>query len=153
MDFTLLQVLSGTLLERLNVSPEELLSAFNAISAMPVHPYEQAKYELFGSGQKFKTFQDIEVPESFTIETAKAELSSFSQNQDTSIMATLSAESLKHPEGIDTHKEIQIIDRDLAKKNIIFTEVIRTLTFDEIHADPEGVAKKVLSYYLSINKN
>jgi hypothetical protein len=150
MDFTLLQFLSGSLAERLNITPGELLSALNTLSAIPYHPYDQVKYELFGPEQTFKTFQEIEMPESFNIETAKQQLSGYIQKHDETVQMKLSAyESIAINES-NPYKEFEIFDNDMAKKNIVFSEAVRSLTHKEINEDPIGVANKVISFYLNL---
>jgi hypothetical protein len=149
MDFTLLQFLSGAIADRLNLTPTELLSAINTLSALPVHPYDQAKYELFGPEHTFKTFQEIEIPENFNITTIKQKLSSHSQKYYNTVQTTLSAYN-DNFEDVAAHKETNILNQEIAKKNIVFSEAIRTLTLNEINADPEGVAKRVISFYLNL---
>lgn len=151
MDFTLLQFLSGTLAERLNLSPTELLSAINAISAIPAHPYDQAKYELFGPDHKFTTFQEIETPKEFNLTTAQHELTSYSQQRFETVQSMLSVFQTEQIKNTDAYKEYEIFDRETAKKSIIFSEAMRTLTLKEINADPKNVAKKVLSFYLKVH--
>lgn len=151
LNFNLMQFLSGTIAERLNMTPTELLSALNTLSAMPAHPYDQAKYELFGTDQKFTTFQEIEIPEGFNFSTAQIQLSNVVQQRQETVNSMISGFEVGPFEGAETYKEYKIIDRDTAKKSIIFSEAIRTLTIKEIEADPETVAKKVLSYFLKIN--
>jgi hypothetical protein len=148
---TLLQFLSGALAERLNLTPTELLSALNTLSAMPAHPYEQAKYELFGPGQTFPTFQEINVPENFNLLTARTELSCIVQHRQETVNSMVSGFAVGPFEGVESFNENEIVDREAAKRSIIFSEAIRTLTIKEIEADPDTVAKKVLSYYLKVN--
>jgi hypothetical protein len=149
MNFTLLQHLSASLAERLNISPDELLTALNDLSAMPVHPYEQAKYQIFEKDYKFKTFQELEVPNDFNIQTAQQQLSSFTENYNKTLFSKMSAYQEPGIEG--TYNENEIVDIDIAKKSIIFSEAVKTLTVQEIQANPIKVAQKLVNYYFSLN--
>jgi len=117
MNFTLLQHLSASLAERLNISPDELLTALNDLSAMPVHPYEQAKYQIFEKDYKFKTFQELEVPNDFNMLTAQQQLSSFTENYNKTVLSKISA--YQEPGFESTYNENEIVDIDIAKKNIM----------------------------------
>ena len=50
-----------------------------------------------------------------------------------------------------TYNENEIVDIDIAKKNIIFSEAVKTLTVQEIQANPTKVAQKLVNYYFSLN--
>ena len=148
MNFTLLQHLSATLAERLNVSPDELLTALNDLSAIPVHPYEQAKYQIFEKDYKFKTFQELETPKDFNIQTAQQELSGIIENHNKTVSSKLSA--YYDQSGQKGYNENEIVDIDIAKKNIIFSEAVKTLTVQEIQANPIKVAQKLVNYYFNL---
>jgi hypothetical protein len=148
MNFTLLQHMSASLAQRLNISPEELLTALNDLSAMPVHPYEQAKYQVFEKDYRFKTFQELEAPKDFNIYTAQQQLSSFIENHHKTVSSKLSAYQDLRAENI--YKEDEIVDIDIAKKNILFSEAVKTLTVQEIQANPIKVAQKLVTYYLNL---
>lgn len=148
MNFTLLQHLSASLAQRLNIAPEELLTALNDLSAIPPHPYEQAKYQIFGKDCKFKTFQELEAPEGFDLQTAQQQLSCLSEKHHNTVSAKLSS---YQDLGVESaYKENEIVDIGMAKKSIIFSEAVKTLTVQEIQANPLKVAQKLVSYYISL---
>lgn len=148
MDFTLLQHLSASLLQKLeNVTEAELLSAFNTLSAIPAHPYDQIKYKYFGPEYKFSTFEDLPEPVNFNPNTTFSELTSIGDMFETTLTQSLT--SLP----ITTNNEIIEWDENLVKKNIIFTEVVNSVKVHQIIANPVGVSQKLLAYYTQLFKN
>lgn len=145
MDFSLLQNLSGALLERLgNVTETELLSAFNTLSAIPSHPYDQIKYKYFGPGYQFPTIKDLPVPENFNPRTVIVQLTSIGESLERSVAQTLSST----PQYLNT--EIAVQDENIIKKNIIFSEVAKSVKLHELMANPAETSQKLLSYYINL---
>ena len=59
-------------------------------------------------------------------------------------MATLTADP------VPFQNEYGTFDIEIAKKNILFSEAVRTLSLKEINTDPVGVAQRIISYYLTL---
>jgi hypothetical protein len=143
---TLINQLSAQIQERFQqiISNSELLSAIQALSAAPSHPYERIKYQLFGEDYKFPTINDVEIPQDFDPTTYARELSGkVMQTQ----IATLSGLS-----GLDVNTVINPNDFTLpiatAKHNIQFMEIVRNLTMEDVQKDPFELARKLTSYYV-----
>jgi len=145
MNFSLLQELSGSLLEKLeNVTESQFLSALNTLSAVPAHPYDQIKYQYFGPDYKFPTFKDLPDPVNFNPRTTLAELTSIGESLEQTITQSTSGLPLNYNNESITH------DSDLIKKNIIFTEVVKTVKLHELMANPVATSHKLLSYYTKL---
>jgi hypothetical protein len=148
MDFSLLQQLSGSLLEKLeNVTESQLLSALNTLSAVPAHPYDQIKYKYFGPNYEFPTFKDLPEPIDFNPHTIFTELTGIGDSLETTAAQSLTSAPVNY------NKEIIEWDENLIKKNIIFTEVVNTVKLQELMANPIGVSQKLLAYYTQLFKN
>lgn len=143
----------------------KLLSAAQAVqelSGIPVHPYERMKYELFGEGHKFKTIDDISIPENFNLKSLTESLHEVShQFRDTTLSAASAfATYAESTSGInfdlanmsyDT-PQFTSLEIDLAKKNIEFSEVVKSLTVDQIKAQPLEIAQKLVSHFVTLYK-
>jgi hypothetical protein len=142
MSFSLLQELSGSLLQRLgNVTEAQLLSALNTLSAAPAHPYDQIKYKYFGPEYEFPTFKDLPEPVDFNPRTAFAELTGIGETMEQTISQSLTCV----PE--NTNSEVITYDPELIKKNIIFSEVVKSVKMHELMANPVTTSHKLLNYY------
>jgi hypothetical protein len=145
MSFSLLQELSGSLLQRLeNVTETQFLSALNALSAIPAHPYDQIKYKYFGPDYEFPTFKELPDPVDFNPRTALAELTSIGETMEQTI-----SQSLTCVPG-NTNREVITYDSELIKKNIIFSEVVKTVKLHELMANPVATSHKLLNYYTKL---
>jgi hypothetical protein len=145
MSFSLLQELSGSLLEKLEtVTENQLLSALNALSGVPAHPYDQIKYKYFGPDYQFPTFKDLPEPVDFNPVTTFSELTCIGDSFEETITQSLTC----IPENYN--KEVITLDDELVKKNIIFTEIVNSIKLQELVADPVKTSHKLLSYYTKL---
>jgi len=162
MDETLIRELSGALIEKLNVTTLELLSALNSLSGVPIHPYERLKYDYFGDvNYKFKTIDDIEYPENFCINTCISSLTSITQKQQEQFNTKLQyldqihdIPNVEHAfttlSSTDT-KDYFIVDTEQTKNFIEFNEILRTIPIESITPENSLVlAHKILSHYTRI---
>lgn len=145
MSFSLLQELSGSLLEKLgNVTESQLLSALNTLSAVPANPYEQIKYKYFGPNYEFPTFKDLPAPVDFNPHTTLAELTSIGETMEQTVSQTLTSVPDRYSNEVVTY------DEDLIKKNIIFSEVVKSVKLHELMSNPVETSHKLLSYYTKL---
>lgn len=143
MNVSILYQLSSVLLEKLDgITPTQLLSALDSLSGMPILPYEQAKYKLFGSDYKFPTINDIEVPAGFSYETYTPKLSSKVDQLTVLTLNEASAIDLK-PE-----KEFPMFNEDVVRKSILNTEFAKSITLNDVNTNPVEVAQKIIAFYL-----
>jgi len=148
MDYTLLQTLSGFILERLDgVTPSQLLSALASLSSMPNHPYELAKHQLLGPDYKFPIIQEIEAPKDFCLTTAANKLNDFADEINDLIIDSVNSLSCI---GLsqDGFSENVVFDKEVVKNHIIFSELVKTVTIDDINANPIEISQKLISFYL-----
>jgi hypothetical protein len=162
MDQTTILGLSAFLLEKLNITSAELLSALNELSGVPVNPYERLKYDYFGKDHVFPTIDDIEVPEAFCLHTCINSLSSTYQLQQ----QTLSAHS-QHLENFECHSHlgnafatlsstkegepIFVVDKEKVKSYIEFHEVASSIPINSVNSSNYiEIAQKLLTQYNKI---
>lgn len=147
MDLTtaLLQ-LSSALQEKLSLlTNSNLLSAIRQLSAVPVHPYERVKHDLFGKDYIFKTVNDIEQPTDFCPNTYLCQLTGISQKtEQMSQYALLSVENIK-PNLLETSINLE---PEFLKKNIEFVEIIKTIDLKDIQTKPQELVQKLTSFYI-----
>lgn len=161
MDFTTLQQLSSILQDKLqNCTFADILSSLQSLSGLPVHPYEQLKFKYFGKDHQFQTINDISVPTDFNQKTNAKELTEiFNQTQQAGLSA-LSALEIKIKEVTDNPdpenfnrmniENTTLIDENTIKNNIQFTEIINSISLDDINVKPVEVAQKLLSHYVEL---
>lgn len=162
MDETLIRELSSALVEKLNVTTAELLSALNSLSGVPIHPYERLKYDYFGDvNYKFKTIDDIEPPKDFCINTCISSLTSITQKQQEQFNTKLQyidqihdMPNIEHAftslSSTDTQDHF-IVDVEQTKNFIEFNEILRTIPVESITQENSlEIAHKILNHYTSI---
>lgn len=157
MDETFLQELSSALINKLNVTASELLSALGDLSATPVHPYEKLKHDYFDTDYQFKTINDIEVPKEFCIHNCVATLTAANvQYQQTC------TDHLTHIDNIESNSNIGhafatlsgdqfIVDEERTKNFIEFHEIVKSIPVESITRENSlEIAHKLLSHYTKI---
>jgi hypothetical protein len=144
---TLLNQLSAQIRQRFNeiISNSELLSAMQALSAAPSHPYERLKYQLFGEDYKFPTINDLEVPTDFDPVTYNCQLSSCVMQTQQSILSGLSSLDVN---STNINANSFSLPETTVKHNIQFMEIVRNLTVQDINDNPFEIAKKLTSFYV-----
>jgi len=144
---TILNQLSAQIRQRFNdiISNSELLSAIQALSAAPAHPYERLKYQLFGEDYKFPTINDLEVPIDFDPATYNCQLTSYVQQTHQTVLSSLTSIDVDST-NIDINSFT--LPETTIKHNIQFMEIVRNLTVQDIESNPFEVAKKLTSYYV-----
>jgi hypothetical protein len=144
---TILNQLSAQIRQRFNeiISNSELLSAMQALSAAPSHPYERLKYQLFGEDYKFPTIKDLEVPTNFDPVTYHRQLTGCVQQTHQSVLSSLTSIDIDST-NIDVNNFT--LPESTVKHNIQFMEIVRNLTVQDIESNPFEIAKKLTSYYV-----
>ena len=144
---TLLSQLSGSLQHKLdNVNFQSLLSALGELSAVPVHPYERLKYDLFGKDYEFQTINDLEQPTDFCPMTYMSKLTAISQRTKQQTLCTLSSLS-----GMDskTIENAVYVNPETLKRNIEFVEIVKTIDIKDIQTKPIELMQKITSFYIN----
>lgn len=156
MDLTAAIQLSSFLEGKLhNLTFAQILSAIQSLSGVPVHPYEQAKYKYFGKDYHFPTIQDIPIPIDFHYQTITQSLSNIVDHTYMSGMSALSAAEIKMKEAFEQGlppkksdlENIAVLDEHIIKKNIEFSEIVKSISLSDIETRPIEVAQKLLSHY------
>jgi len=157
MNLTTLQELSSTLIQRLNVTSTELLSALNGIEDIPAHPYEKLKYEHFDTDYKFKTIDDLDVPCSFCTTAATQSLTAISAQHET--LHQTHIENLNQYETLENlgngfavlSGDKMVVDTSRLKNYIEFHEIVRSIPIDSINVtNCNEIMQKLINRYIGI---
>lgn len=133
----------------------DLLSSMRTLSGIPTHPYERTKYQIFGPDHKFLTIDDIPKPENFSVEDIAKQLQNISHDFTQTALSGVSALDtyLQKDTSLFVDTIGEIIDPELVKKNFIFTEVVKSLTVEDIKSRPVEIAQKLTSYFVELYKS
>jgi hypothetical protein len=143
MNFSLLPLLTASLLQKLdNVTEGQLLSALESLSAMPASPYEQMKVKYFGRDYVFPSIKNLETPTNFDPRTCYGELTGIADSINVECGVMLSA----FPETYDS--DYVEFNQEIVKKGLEFTELVKTMTIDDINTKPVEMAKKLTTYFI-----
>lgn len=168
---SLFKQLSGSLLDKFaENSPvfAQMLSAaaiMQSLSGNASHPYEQMKRNFFGENYQFKTINDLKAPESFNLDTITLSLQKISKQLAQTTLSSASSTSMQvestdiqNLENLENfsfnpaeHNLIGV-DVDLARKNIEFSEIVKSLTVDQLRAQPVEIAKKLIAHFAEMYK-
>ena len=156
---TQLQELSAALAAAMDsIKNSPALSAINALSGIPLHPYERLKYNLFGTDYKdieFKTIDDIEVPEGVELIEYLPHVTKTSDKIHKKLLHNATCE----PEHITStafftlsNDTIPVPDLDKHREHIGFLEMIKQIPVDSINSETAVLyAKKIASEYVRIH--
>ncbi len=159
MDLTAAYQLSSVLAGKLhNFTFGEILSSLQALSGMPVHPYEQAKFKYFGKDYHFPTINEIPFPVDFNYNTYTNKLSAIFDQGHLMGLSALSAMEDKLKNATDSSgllkrtdiENITILDENIIKSNIMFTEAVKSISLADMESKPIEIAQKLLSYYIKM---
>lgn len=143
---TVLMQLSSTLQEKLSLlTNSDLLSAIRQLSALPVHPYERVKHDLFGKDYNFKTINDLDQPKDFCPNTYLCQLTGISQKTEQMSLCALSGIQDIKPNLLETSVNIE---PNFLKKNIEFVEIVKTIDLKDIQTKPLELVQKLTSFYI-----
>jgi len=157
MDETFLQELSSALINKLNVTASELLSALGDLSATPVHPYDKLKCDYFDTDYQFKTIDDIEIPKEFCIHSCVATLTAANE-----CCQQTYSEHFNYLDKIDEHANLGhafatlsgdqfVVDQERTRNFIEFHEIVRSIPVESITRENSlELAHKLLSHYAKI---
>jgi hypothetical protein len=123
-----------------------LLSAIKELSAVPFHPYEKIKYNLFGKDATFKTINDIELPNNFCPLTYTHKMTALGAKTNQMSLCALSG--LKNIESKYLETAITV-DTETLKRNIEFVEIVKTINIKDINTKPIELMQKLTSYYIN----
>lgn len=132
------------------------LSALNALSSLPLHPYDRLKYDIYGPEYKdikFKTVDDIPTPVNFTPEVMLQAVVEKTQ----SLQKTLLENIDRGPELftntiLNTVSGDKIIPNiDMHKKHIEFIELIRQIPVGTNLSNEQilNYSKKIISEFVN----
>lgn len=127
------------------ISNTELLSAIMSLSGMPIHPYEQAKCKYFDKDYKFPDIKDIPVPDDFCPYTYMHKLTCMGEQTINDCLSALSTVNLTAQ---SLFEDATILDPKTVKHNIEFTELVKTISIDDIKAKPMELIQKLTSFYV-----
>lgn len=156
-NFTLTPEVSVAIQNILNeFSTSPALSALQALSGVPLHPYDRLKHDLYGPEYKdikFKTIDDIPTPTNFVPE----EMLQAVINKTQSIQKTLLENFDHRPEQftntvLNTVSGDTIIPNiDMHKKHIEFVELIKQIPIDTEFTDQQilDYSKKIISEFIN----
>lgn len=123
------------------------LTALRSLSAVPKHPYDFLKYKLFGKDYqkyKFKTIDDIPLPENYTLTDAHVEHLKTNKTLQTTLMHNLTCEP--HLRGdlftsfISGDKIVPNIEKQI--QQVEFIEMVKQMDLTNI--TPEQASDYVL---------
>ncbi len=144
---TALMQLSSVLQEKLShLTNSDLLSALQQLSAVPVHPYERVKYDLFGKDYNFKTINDLEQPKDFCPNTYLCQLTSISQKTEQMSLCALSGIQDVKPSLLESSINLE---SGFLKNNIEFIEIVKTIDLKDIQTKPQELVQKLTSFYIN----
>lgn len=131
-----------------------LLSTMRTLSGIPHHPYDRTKYEMFGPDHKFLTIDDIPKPEVYNVEDTTKSLKDISQNLTQTALSGVSALDvfLQKDMSLFANDINSIVPTELIRKNFEMTEVIKSLTVEDIKQRPIEIAQKLTSYFIDLYK-
>jgi len=155
----------NTDLTALQNSFEQLLSTIQIFEEIPKHPYERLKYDLFGKDYTFLTINDLSASDDFDLEKSIEQIKKVSKLTEKSTQRSLSGleafikshdtKSIKVSsleEFLLQQKELEkdVVDEELSRKNIEFSEIVRSISFEDIETRPKEIAKLLLSHYTNL---
>jgi hypothetical protein len=162
---TFFQQLSGKFLENISKSSPifaEMLSAaarMQELSGVPSTPYEKMKYDLFGKDYTFKTIDDIPDPENFNLDALTESIKQISKQLAQTTLSAASGFQIQqeniNPENVQSltfEMPEYLIDKNLARKNIEFSEIVRSLTVERLKEQPVEIAKKLVAHFAEMYK-
>lgn len=147
---TALQQLSGALQQKLShfqFTAADLLSAVRELSAIPIHPYERLKYNLFGKEYTFPSINDLKTPENFCPNSYLCQLTAISEK--TNQMGLCALSSMQQNLSASLFEFPTIIEPNFLKKNLEFVEIVKSISVADIQARPVEIMQKLTSYYIN----
>jgi hypothetical protein len=136
-----------------------MLSAAEQLSATPINPYQALKAQLFPSDYKFPTIDDVQVPESVTIEGMIAKIQEIETNYQKNLIETqINSDkyTVHEPDGyLSILAECSgdncfVVTEEKQKGYIEYLELIRSTDIDSVNQDNcREIAKKLGYFYLT----
>jgi hypothetical protein len=121
------------------------------LSAIPVHPYDQLKYQYFDVDYRFKSLDDLEEPEDLPRENCIE----YIKNKNKELMSTTfhnltCCDEEKCLTAFSFNSGGQVLPDHQKQKNYIeFLEIARNIPIDSINESNHlSIAKKLLGYYI-----
>lgn len=161
---TIIQTLSANILkyaEGNNVMLADLLSATRtmSLSGVPLSPYERLKQKYFDPKYVFKTINDVEIIEDIDPEELQKNIKKFNKTLNTISLSSLSAAQINANNVTNfslsslNNEFDYIVDHNLVRCNIQYSEVINSMTLEQMENDPIETTKKLLTHYKTIYKD
>jgi hypothetical protein len=132
------------------------LTALRALSAVPFHPYERLKYNMYGPDYKnivFKTINEIPTPENFDFPQAYLQITQLNKKIQDTLSHNLTCEPhLRCDTLLNTISGNEVILKvDKQREQIEFLEMIKSMELKEAtHEQLQDYAKKIISEYMKM---
>jgi hypothetical protein len=119
-----------------------LTTAYAQITSFPGHPYEAAKFALFGPDYEFPALSSVQIPEGVTSEGIIAKISQLESNYQTKFIDTLinpsdyniiEANKLLSPLAELSGENTYVVTEQKYKSYIEFVEMINQLDINSIN--------------------
>jgi hypothetical protein len=161
---TIIQTLSANILkyaENNNTMLVDLLSATRTmtLSGIPLSPYERLKRKYFDPKYVFKTINDVEIVEDTDSEELQKSIKKFNKTLNAASLSSLSAaqinaNNITNYSLSSLNNEFDyVIDHNLVRCNIQYSEVISSMTLEQMENDPVETTKKLVTHYKTIYKD
>ena len=134
------------------------LSAINLpdLSAISMHPWDKLKSDLFGKDYTVLAFDNVELPESFTISDSIQSIETIKKDHYDTILNSLQSPNidLTKVNQIPFLDNTQKYDVNIHKKYVDLVEMINSITEEHLQNSDnvEDLNKKIVFKYLDIFK-
>jgi len=126
------------------------------LSAISMHPWDKLKVDLFGKDYIIPTFNDVELPESFTISDSIQSIENVKKDHYDTILKSLQSPNidLTKVHQIPFLDNTQEYDINIHKKYVDLVEMINSITEEHLQNSDnvEDLNKKIVFKYLDIFK-
>ena len=135
-----------------------LLSALNSLTAIPLHPYDQLKFDIYGPEYKdikFKTIDEIPAPINFVPEQVVQTVTDSIQKINNNLLTSLERPIEQTTNTIlNTVSGDQIISNiNMQKKHIEFIELIKQIPVGELTNEQIDIcSKKIILQFIETYK-
>ncbi len=123
----------------------EQLSSILSLSGLPIHPYDNVKLKYFDSDYKFPCIEDISIPTDFCPYTYMHELSCITKQDIATCLSAINTQNLSSQTAFEG---TNLLDENSIKRNIEFSELVKTVTMDDIKTRPNETIQKLTSFYV-----
>jgi hypothetical protein len=136
---------------------EKRMTLVDALTSTPIHPYEKLKYiYLDQKGLSAINIDDVPPVSGFELSTITNQITSINQKVMDDIFTRvpfLSSQTIfDNPQAGNVFATLSadeyIIDEERMSKHLAYTEMIKTITAEQIDKNPIEIAQKILSQFV-----